>query len=266
VRFIAANAANYDSRACQAVLDTVAEAERRNAAGLQPLYWRAQCERKLGRTAQALAHYAAALQASERAAAARPAAQEQDEAELTISMNALHGLGTTLIAGFALPDSDPAVRSALTIAEQACAPDGGDGARNPRVRLALACLHRAIERRKELRQTPNQTSGSAENLSFAYLRDGNLPAAFANAQAVERTGLFAWNELVRAFTAEELKANGSEEFRAAFADARRNLAYFELREFNICELRELLSEAHYRKASEILTATHRGERVDCVGR
>jgi hypothetical protein len=263
LRFILAVASNYEARACQGVLDSVAAAERLGPPGAQLLYWRGQCERKLGRAAEALTHYAAALQASGGAAAARPAATDPDEAQLALAMNSLHGLGTTLIASFDLPDAQ--VRSALALAEAACA-HGGAAApmRNPRMQLALACLNRAIELRKELHQTPNQVSGSAENLSFAFLRDGNLPAAFTNAQAVERTGLFAWNELVRALTAEQL--GRGEEFRTASAEARRNLAFFEIREFNLCEVRELLSEADFRRASEILAETHRGQQVQCVAR
>jgi tetratricopeptide (TPR) repeat protein len=263
LRFVLAAASNYEARACQGVLDSVAAAERRGPPGAQLLYWRAQCERKLGRAAEALAHYAGALQASGGGAAARPASADPDEAQLTLAMNSLHGLGTTLIASFDLPDSQ--VRSALTLAQAACAPGGAAARmRNPRMQLALACLNRAIELRKELHQTPNQVSGSAENLSFAFLRDGNLEAAFANAQAVERTGLFAWNELVRASTAEQL--GRGDEFRTASAEARRNLSFFEVRQFNLCELRELLSEADYRRASEILAETHRGQQVQCVAR
>ncbi|MGQ0532162.1 MAG: hypothetical protein ACT4OF_05640 [Caulobacteraceae bacterium] len=160
--------------------------------GPQPLWWQAQCERKLGQTREALRDYARTLQR----VAGVATSLTQDYAEMTLAMNAFHGVGTTLIALHDTPDGDAHMSAALPIARSAC-PVAADATGSPRMQLAESCLRIAMLLRERLGQTPNQVSGTGENLSFVFLRDENYDAAFAQARRVERTGLFPWNELVR---------------------------------------------------------------------
>jgi tetratricopeptide (TPR) repeat protein len=222
--------------------------------GPQPLYWRAQCERKLGRTRDALRDYALALRQSGEIATA-----SRDEAELTLAMNAFHGVGTQLIATFDTPEAE--LREALDLSASLCGrpEDGAKG--SPRMLMARACLKQAVQLRERLRQTSNQISGSTENIGFSYLRDGDFEGAFANASAVERTGLFAWNELVRALSARHLKTPDA---RAAELSGRRSVRYFEAARFNPCELQVLLSKDLFAEAKTIIEQEHRGEAFGCA--
>jgi hypothetical protein len=240
---------NYTLADCEAVFAAIAASAENGGIGPQPLYWRAQCERKLGRTRESLLNYAHALEQT-------GALGSDDPAEIELAMNAFHGLGTTMIAAFGTHE-DAEVRAALTLAERACAPDVSAQGSNA-MRLARACLMRAMELRRRLHQTPNQVSGSGENLGFAYLRDEDYAGALQHAAEVERTGLFAWNELVRALAAQHA-ADGR-----TFAQARRNISFFRVGQFNLCELRALLSETHYAEAVDIIAREHRDEDVSCA--
>ncbi len=254
---------NYSTESCQRVFDAVAASAQEESPAPQPLYWRAQCERKLGLTREALADYARALRAS----AAAAGDGERDAAELTLAMNAYHGVGTTLIAGVAIPDDAPGMREALAIAAEACRGRADYSHRSVRMALALSCLDEAIALRRALGQTANQLSGSAENISFAHLRDGDINAAYANTVAVERTGLFAWNEVVRALVASRVSLEGGGAQRAAAAaaaDARRNVAMFSVGQFNLCELRALFDPEMYEAARAFIAETHPGEEVRCM--
>jgi hypothetical protein len=254
VRYLHASSvkSNYAQADCEAVFAAVAASAVGSTPGPQPLYWRAQCERKLGRTREALRDYALALADYSEGAAL---AQE----EITLAMNAYHGTGTVLIALFDAPD-DAEMRGALDLASRACGA-GAEGEASPRMRLALACLDRAIALRERLRQTDNQISGSGENKGFAYLRDGDFTSAFHNAATVERTGLFAWNELVRALAAGRLD---TPEAAAARRDALRNISFFRVGQFNVCELRALLSREMFAEAQKIISGQHKGETVACA--
>lgn len=227
---------NYKPEHCAALFAAVAGAP---PASPQPLWWQAQCERKLGRTSDALRDYARVL-----ATTWQNSATTADDGEIFLAMNAFHGVGTTLIvlnnAG------DPAVAEALPLARQACAPEGEE-----LMQLAISCLHRAVALRQRLRQTPNEVSGTAENLGFAYLRTGDFDGAFRNAEAVERTGLFAWNELLRALSAAHLS---SEAARLSGAEARRNVRFFNIEQFNPCEIRVLLNDDHFAEAVALISA------------
>ncbi len=247
IDFLKAQASNYARADCDAAI-----AAARAAPGPQPLYWQAQCERKMGETLAALADYARTLEL------ARASPLDNDAAR-TLAMNAFHGVGTTLIAAADAPAGDANLVVAMRIAEAACAPDGADKS-SERMRLALACLHQAIALRRTLRQTENQISGSSENLSFAYLRDGDFSTAFDHAQKVERSGLFAWTELVRALSSQHVDTPGASRVGA---EARRNISFFTVAQFNLCELRVLLNEALYEEARAIIAREHRGETVDC---
>jgi hypothetical protein len=251
------------------VFASVAAATEAGGRSPQPLYWRAQCERKLGRTQDALIHYAEALDAAE-PSALQPSGVDPDDAEIAIAMNAFHGVGTTLVSGQGLSESTREVAAAMAIATTKCPVGADTEARSPRMRLALGCLGQAIRLRGALRQTPNQISGSAENLSFAHLRDGDYVAAFRNTQNVERTGLFAWNELTRALTARHVLQSDTDDddlrdaAGRARAEARRNVSFFTLAQFNACELRTLLGDADFAEARDILLETHPRQSIDCA--
>lgn len=251
---------NYSTPACTAVFEAIDAIGDSADPSPQPLYWRAQCERKVGLTSQALEHYAQALRAS---TALTENGGARDAAELTLAMNAYHGVGTTLIAGFDIPDDAPGMRDALAIAEEACPNLEAYSYRSNRMAMALSCLDEAIALRRALGQTDNQLSGSGENISFAHLRDGDFNAAYQNAAAIERTGIFAWNEVVRALVAPRTRFAGTRARRAAAADARRNVSMFSVGQFNICELRALFDEDHYEAARRIIAETHPGEEVRC---
>jgi hypothetical protein len=242
---------NYAPADCDTVFAAVAASAEGGGIGPQPLYWRAQCERKSGRTRDAFLDYANALdQAS--------GARAPDPAEIELAMNAFHGVGTTMIPD--LDAEDDAVRTALELAERTCAPaEGEDGSR--RMHLARACLTRAMALRQRLQQTPNQVSGTGENLGFTFLRDENYEGALDHAIAIERTGLFAWNELVRALAASHVR---SARASTALAQARRNISFFRVGQFNLCEVRELLSEQHYNEAVRLISNQHPDEDVACA--
>jgi hypothetical protein len=127
--------------------------------------------------------------------------------------------------------------------------------------LARACLNQAIRLRERLHQTDNQVSGTAENVSFSYLRDGDFEGALANAVAVERTGLFPWNELVRALSASQMKTPAALKVER---EARRSVSYFAIGRFNPCELQVLLNADLFAKARALVEQEHRGESLVCA--
>ena len=265
VRFEDASAErrSYSPELCARVFEAVDASVQQGQLSPQPLYWRAQCERKLGRTSEALGSYARALRESATAAASNGG---RDETETTLAMNAFHGVGTTLISGANIPDDAPGMREALDIAAQACpSPEAGQG--SARMALAVSCLHEAMRLRRLLGQSPNQVSGTGENVSFAYLRDGDFDAAYQNAANVEQTGVFAWNEVVRALSARHARFDRRAARRAAVADARRNVSMFGVAQFNVCELQQLMNPDVFAEALEIIAETHPDEaNVGCAVR
>jgi len=255
---------NYSAEACQLVFDA-AEGVRNGVVAPRPLYWRAQCERKLGHTSEALATYARSLEAS--APAAREGAPRgprgELEAENQLALDAFHGVGTTLIASANVPDNAPGMAEALAIAQRWCPERASEHGRSPRMALALSCLNEAIRLRRVQGQTENQQSGTAENITFAYLRDGDFDNAYQNTVTVERTGLFAWNEAMRAFTATRAEAGSRAERRAAGAAARGNVSRFSLGQFNLCELQALMEAEHFEALRQIISETHDDAEVSC---
>ena len=243
----------YAPSACQAVFEAIEAGAAQSDPGPQPLYWRAQCERKLGRTREALRDYALALERSGKIAEA-----SRDEAALTLAMNAFHGVGTQLVATFEVPDQD--LRAELDLASRLCGPPDQNDKGSPRMLLARACLKQAIRLRERMHQTDNQKSGTAENVSFTYLRDGDFEGALANAVAVERTGLFPWNELVRALSASQVK---TPQALKAGREARLSVSYFAIGRFNPCELQVLLNADLFAKAKSLVEREHRGESLAC---
>jgi len=248
------NRGSYQTGYCEKVFDAIQAIRDESGPGPQPLYWRAQCERKLGRSIEALGDYAHALAQSGTAEGER-----RDEAELTLAMNAFHGVGTQLIATSDVPDEELEEQRAL--AAQACGAGEATDHKSDRMKLARACLDRAIDLRRQLRQTSNQVSGTGENITFAYLRDGQFQEAFNNTVSVERTGLFPWNELARALTAGHLATQGA---RAAERQARLNVRFFEIERFNPCELQALLSAELFAEAQSIIRAEHGGKSLVCT--
>ncbi len=183
---------------------------------------------------------------------------DMDEDSLTLAMNGFHGAGTALIATFNLLDAE--LRQELAVASEVCGQRTEDKG-SARMILARACLSKAIDLRSRLRQTSNQISGTAENIGFTYLRDGDFDGAFANSLAVERTGLFAWNELIRTLAASHLRSPSS---NRAQSEARKNISFFETGRFNPCELQTLLGPDLFAEAQAIVLTAHGGElRMSC---
>ncbi|MEL6386508.1 MAG: hypothetical protein AAFR41_08810 [Pseudomonadota bacterium] len=246
---------NYAVEDCEAVFDATARIGPLDTIGLQPLYWRGQCARKLGRVEEALRSYSLAVQSGQSIDVDEIDSLVERDALLTLELNAFHGLGTVLIASENVPDSD-ALSAARALAGDVCEP-GAISEGSERTRLMHACLQKAISIRRRLRQTDNQVSGSGENLSFVFLIDDDYQRAAENTAAVERTGLFAWNELLRATVARELGNSAAE------TDARRNVSFFNSRQFNACEIRKLLKPAHFELALDILLEEHPDLAIDC---
>ncbi len=247
------NASNYAPADCEAVFRTINGGAVASDPGPQPLYWRAQCERKLGRTRDALRDYVLALRQSGELPAG------SNEATINLAMNAFHGVGTLLVAMFDMPDNE--LRAELDLAASLCGkPDEADKG-SARMLLARSCLAQAIRLRERLHQTPNQISGTRENVSFSYLRDGDFAGAYANASKVERTGLFPWNELVRALSASHLKTDDSASVERG---ARRNVRYFEVGRFNPCELNVLLGADLMLEARALVEGEHEGIKLACT--
>lgn len=260
VQFLSAQARDWNAGGCDEVLTSVEAATSSGGPAPQPLYLRAQCERKLGRTKESLAHYAQALEAS-----VESADSGEDNSELMVKMNAFHGVGTTLIAS---AEDTAGLEQALDTARKRCEDGDGDAAKP--MNLAVACLRNAIDLRRRLRQSPNQVSGSGENLTFALLRDGDYAGAFKNTEEVQRSGLFAWNELLRAMTAADVQRapNADAAVRQAAAkalpEARRNVSFFTPAQFAVCELQALLSPSEFDKAIALLRETHPNDEIACA--
>jgi tetratricopeptide (TPR) repeat protein len=255
----------FSKDACEPVIDALTALEQQTALGLQPLYWRAQCERKLGRISESLRDYGRALNMSRYLEATDP--RPNDRTETTLKMNAYHGLGTVLIASLGHTDNGN-VAAAQALARDVCEPDKFP-TQLEQTRLAFACLQEAMRiRREDLRQTPNQISGSGENITFIHLRDGELNKAYQHTVATHRTGLFAWNESLRALTAERLaEAAGDRQarrtYRDALAEALGNVRRFEDGQFNLCELRVLLSDEDYDDLERIVLSQRPNVPVEC---
>jgi|GEM_PF-1344538 len=245
-------ASNYTVMDCEAVFKSIEASSVVSDPGPQPLYWRAQCERKLGRTRDALRDYVLALRQSGELPSG------SSEATINLAMNAFHGVGTLLVAMVDVPDQE--LRSELDLARNLCGkPDAADKG-SARMLLARSCLNQAIRLRERLQQTPNQVSGTRENVSFSYLRDGDFAGAYSNASKVERTGLFPWNELLRALSAAHLK---TDEAVTAEREARRNVRFFEVGRFNPCELNVLLGADLILEARALIEGEHKGAALAC---
>jgi tetratricopeptide (TPR) repeat protein len=245
---------NYARPDCEEVFHAIEAGAAQSEPGPQPLYWRAQCERKLGQTREALRDYVLALRQS-----GEIAATSNDEGALTLAMNAFHGVGTQLIATFEVPDQE--LEGELELARSLCGTGNESQEGSPRMQLARSCLDQAIRLRQRLHQTDNQVSGTAENISFSYLRDGDFDEALANAVAVEGTGLFPWNELVRALAARHVASSTA---RRIEQEARRNVRFFPIGRFNPCELQVLLDTDLFAEARSIVEKEHGGDPFRCV--
>ncbi len=251
--YASSNASNYAPADCEAVFRAIDAGAVASDPGPQPLYWRAQCERKQGRTRDALRDYVLALRQS------GDISSGSDEAAITLAMNAFHGVGTMLVAMFDVPDQD--LRAELDLAAGLCGKAEEADKGSARMLLARSCLAQAIRLRDRLHQTPNQVSGTRENVSFSFLRDGDFAGAYANASKVERTGLFPWNELVRALSAAHVKTDDAAD---AGREARRNVRFFEIGRFNPCELNVLLGAELMAEARSLVEREHQGQALACA--
>jgi hypothetical protein len=247
---------SYTEQSCEDLFSAAAaSAPAGGVLAPRPLFWRANCERKLGRTGDALRDYAAMLTQSV-AAARNPSA---DFADLELAMNAFHGVGTTLIALHG--SSDPNMQAGLEVAQRECASDQQAGT-SPEMRLAIACLTQAMDLRRRMGQNASQVAGgTGENLGFAYLRDEDFTGALGHANTIAQDSLSPWNELVRAIAAEHVRASGGDaaaEARAHAREARRNISFFTPAQFDLCEVRRLLNAGLYEEAVAIVREEHRG--------
>lgn len=263
VLFNEAQRVSYTQEACDALFQAVvASAGAGGALAPRPLYWRANCERKLGQTPEALRDYAAMLTQS----AAAAADADADHADLDLAMNAFHGVGTTLIALNGARADDANVQAGLAVAARECPQQSQDGG-SAQMRLAIACLSQAMALRRRMGQNPSQVAGTGENLGFAYLRDNDFPGALDHANRTAGDTLAAWNELVRALAAERIAAAAEGEdadaAREIARQARSNISFFTPPQFDLCEVRRLLSPELYREAVAIVRDEHRNEEIPC---
>lgn len=256
---------NYAPNDCADVFSAIAATQP--DTGPQAYFWQASCNRKRGKTLEALAGYSHILSGDgvDVATATSLNGRKQD-AELLLEMNAFHGVGTQLISTYEVDAAQ--ISEALGLAMKLCSP--GSSVLSPaqvtlklRMELARACLNRAIKLRAQLDQTPNERSGSLENISFAYLREHDFEHALENAQQVERTGLFAWNELVRALAAEHVETADA---RKAGAQARRNIGFYAVTAFNPCELQVLLDKTLFAEVDAIVKREHKEGGLECQDR
>jgi len=155
-------------RSSYAPADCAALHEAIEAAGPDPgpqaHFWEASCNRKLGDRLKALQGYARVLtDASPNGEAVLASLPRRDDADLTLEMNALHGVGTQLISTYNA--SDQIVADALAMASTRCSPgapitvDPMAAKLSDRMLLARKCLERAIDVRRQLGQTQNERSG-----------------------------------------------------------------------------------------------------------
>lgn len=256
VRSQAAIASNYDPRTCGALYAALDAAEAGGASGPPLLTWRAECERKTGRSREALLHFTQALLLIDAAKAQNP---KLNALPSEFEISALHGIGTTLIRdSAALQAADPKMQAAIEVAKQAC--PNAEAGFSPATSLALACLDAAIAKRKLAGQTASQVNGTAENKGFAYFRDNKFEEAFGNSQTIAANAPSAWNELVRVIAADHLldgdDAKRRAEAKKARAAAWDNVSFFEVGAFNTCELKSLFSAPLYDEAIGVLTRTH----------
>ncbi|MES1198381.1 MAG: hypothetical protein ABUS48_00165 [Pseudomonadota bacterium] len=253
---------NFRADTCNKVLDAVQQSIENNAPGPQPLWYKAQCERRLGHTAAAFADFARAISGTSDTLADP---DDADDAELMVTMNAFNGAGATLTAASGANDQD--IQSGLAVARQTCGAGDDASIHDANLRIALACINQAIALRRILRQTDNQVGNTKQSIGFVYLREHNYDAAFKNAVAVERTGLFAQNELVRALAGAHVHpadADDQADARDAVTEATRNIGMFRFSQFNVCELQALLPTDLYTEAQQIFAATHQGENTACT--
>lgn len=249
-------ASNYTPADCEAVFNLVDASAQNGQLGPQPLYWRAQCERKLGRAKEAMRDYALALSRA-REIDQTSHDERRDASERMIEMNAYHGVGTVLIATADEPE-DADLKEARALAAEACQPDENTPGKTALTQLAHACLGKAISLRERLGQTKNQVSGTRENISFAFLRDDNFEGAYDNTVIVEETGLFAWNELIRALSASHKNEPIIER------EARRNVLMFDdATSFNLCEIQTLLNPVLFEEARTIVEEEYPEFELDC---
>jgi hypothetical protein len=246
---------NFRADACDQVIAAVQQSVENNAAGPQPLWYRAQCERRLGRTAIAFADFARAISGTSEVLADP---DDADDSEVIVAMNAFNGAGATLTAASGSA-SDANIQAGLAVARQTCGPANDDSVHDPNLRIALACINQAIVLRRSLRQTENQVGSTKLSIGFIYLREHNYDAAYRNADAVENTGLYAQNELVRALAGAHARSGSAD-----VAEARRNVGMFRMSQFNVCELQALLPGDLYSEAQRILTDTHPKDAATCT--
>lgn len=250
VQFIIATSSwsNYSEAECERLFALLNAEPATVEEGPISLYWRGQCNRKLGLSKEAIHDYAKGLRILLNASAVGGDDLRSEQERLELQYNLLHGLGAVLTSAFENGEDD-ALKSAREYAEQVCLP-GTAGRGSPKTRLAFACYEQAISIRRKLNQTHNQISGTEENITFLYLHDGELIEAYKHASEIARTGLFAWNELLRAIASEELG------LRAEALQSRRNVALFSPYQFNLCEFTQLLPAQLADDAVRIVSEEH----------
>ncbi|MFT3728402.1 MAG: hypothetical protein QM759_11315 [Terricaulis sp.] len=244
---------NFRADTCRDVLTAVQESIENNDPGPQPLWYRAQCERRTGHTMRAFADFARAIHGTSEVLADP---DDADDAEVTVAMNAFNGAGATLTAASSI--NDPDIQAGLVVARERCVGANDPLVHDPNLQIALACINQAVALRRVLRQTENQVGQTRQSIGFVYLREHNYEAAYKNAASVEATGLYAQNELVRALAGAHYRPSATSKQTSVSADvaeARRNIGMFRFGQFNVCELQALLPPDLYTEAQQIFAAT-----------
>ncbi|MBC7768107.1 MAG: hypothetical protein H7124_04920 [Phycisphaerales bacterium] len=239
--YIAARGANFNAATCNRLIETVSSSYTQGVFVPINIVWRADCLRKTGQSATALGAYGSALYQVYNIDELRVALERGDVGALTTAALAFEGLGATIISTSNQDAGNESIAGGLRHAVRFCLPDRSDEAE--RLVLARACIGRATEFRRRLRQTDIEVAGAEQVIGIALLRQGDYRQALSHAQSVDAIAPFAWNAAVRWIAARH-EADAVEE-RRALSEAR----LFPRSAFNECELAPLLGE----EMSETLT-------------
>ena len=251
--YIAARSANFSTASCTALSENVRASYQRNEYVPINMVWRADCLRKTGQSATALGAFGSALHQLNNNE--NVALQRGDVGALSTAALAYEGLGTTIISTSQEGAQNASVAGGLAHARTYCARGPAAAASDGDNRLALArqCIQRAMETRRQLRQTEIEIAGAEQVVGIALLREHKFDDALAHAQRIDAAAPYAWNTAVRWIAAR------SASNEAETADALDEARIFPRASFNECELRPLLGDEYAQALDDLLQQTREGE-------